>query len=268
MRHGACAFLKCMLKPCISALDIHVASVGDTRVIMGQISDDGEWVAKPLTTDHIFDNQVEVQRVRNQHPKSEISFVLKNNRLLGQLIPLRAFGDIRFKWSVKDLRTVVNILDTAYASTITPMNYYTPPYLITTPEITCHRLTSNDKFIILATDGLWESIPNDKAVQLVGNYLEGKQTIENFCIPDNNMSLADINKLLLQRKQGLAMKSMDDFASTHLIRNALGPEHKKISEMLTLPKDISRYYRDDITVTVVFFDSSFICNNNEDMNNL
>ena len=260
---GACASIVY-----VNGMDVHVASVGDTRVVLGQLTDDGEWVAKPLSTDHSFDNQSEVQRVRSSHPKSETSFVLKNNRLLGQLIPLRAFGDVRFKWSVKDLRTVVNIIDTAYASSIIPMNCYSPPYLIATPEINCHRLTSKDKFLILATDGLWETIPNDKAVQLVGNYLEGKQTVDNFSIPDMNMSLRDINRLLHQRKQGLAMKSMDNFASTHLIRNALGPEHKKVSEMLTLKREISRYYRDDITVTVVFFDSSFICNNTEDMNNL
>ena len=260
---GACATVVY-----VDGVDISVASVGDTRAVLGQLTDDGEWVAKPLSTDHTFDNHDEVQRVRSSHPKSETSFVLKNNRLLGQLIPLRAFGDVRFKWSVKDLRNVVNIMDTAYASSIIPMNCYSPPYLIATPDITTHRLTANDKFLILATDGLWDCLTNDKAVQLIGNYVEGKQTVDNFSIPDANMSLRNINQLLHQRKQGLAMKSLDNFASTHLIRNALGPEHKKVSEMLTLPREISRYYRDDITVTVIFFDSNYICNNTEELNNL
>ena len=32
----------------------------------------------------------------------------------------------------------------------------------------------------------------------------------------------------------------------------------QVSEMLTLPPDLVRYYRDDITITVVFFDTDYI----------
>ena len=252
---GACASVAH-----IKGMDLHVATSGDTRVVLGQREENGEWVSKALSKDQNFDNQSEVERVRNSHPKSETSFVLKSNRLLGQLIPLRAFGDVRFKWSLRDLKTVVNILDNAYSQTIIPVNYYTPPYLIATPEVTNHRISKKDQFMILATDGLWEMIPEDKAVKLVGNYIEGKETVDHFSVPDPEMSLSAINDLLRRRKLGLALKSADTNAATHLIRNALGPEHKKVSEMLTLPKEISRYYRDDITVTVVFFDTDYVDN--------
>jgi serine/threonine protein phosphatase PrpC len=39
--------------------------------------------------------------------------------------------------------------------------------VISTPDITIHELTPFDKFLILATDGLWEFISNDKAIQIV-----------------------------------------------------------------------------------------------------
>lgn len=42
--------------------------------------------------------------------------------------------------------------------------------LIYKPEILEHRLTYNDKFIILATDGLWEFISSKKAVEIVGKH--------------------------------------------------------------------------------------------------
>lgn len=66
-------------------------------------------------------------------------------------------------------------------------------------------------------------------------------------------------------RAGLAKKPIDYNAATHLIRNALGGteygvEHSKISHMLALPKDIVRLYRDDITVTVIFFDQEFLRN--------
>ena len=62
----------------------------------------------------------------------------------------------------------------------------------------------------------------------------------------------------MERKSGLSYKTEDNNVATHLIRHALGGEHRKVSEMLTLPKDIVRYYRDDITIIVIFFDEEYL----------
>ena len=102
----------------INGLDIHVANVGDVRTVIGQF-DGNKWTAKALTTDHSTSTESEVKRLKKLHP-SEDRTVIKNNRLLGQLIPLRAFGDMRYKWSMNDLKAVVNILDTPYARNIIP----------------------------------------------------------------------------------------------------------------------------------------------------
>jgi len=37
-----------------------------------------------------------------------------------------------------------------------PPFYYTPPYLTAKPQIAHHHLQPRDKFLILATDGLWD----------------------------------------------------------------------------------------------------------------
>lgn len=63
----------------------------------------------------------------------------------------------------------------------------------------------------------------------------------------------------------MSEKPMDKNAATHLIRNALGGtehgiEHSKISHMLSLPQDIVRLFRDDITITVIFFDQEYLKN--------
>ena len=250
---GACATVAL-----IQDLDVHVASVGDCRAVIGQLTDSGEWNAIPLSTDHNAENEEELHRVKSGHPLSETNFVVKNNRLLGQLIPLRAFGDMRYKWSIRDLKNIVKILDTTYAQSILPMNYYTPPYLSCTPDLTHHRLTQHDKFLVLASDGLWECLSNEEVVKIVGEHMIGEDTVDHYVPEKPTMSLGAINKELSKRKSTLALKSSDDNVTTHLIRHTLGPEHKKISDMLTMPPEVVRYYRDDITVTVIFFDSHYI----------
>lgn len=46
----------------------------------------------------------------------------------------------------------------------------------------------------------------------------------------------------------------DDNLSSHLIRNALGGGDKQVQEMVSIPAPLSRRFRDDITVTVVWWE--------------
>lgn len=62
---------------------------------------------------------------------------------------------------------------------------------------------------------------------------------------------------------GMSKKPLDKNSATHLIRHALGGtdygiEHSKLSHILTLPSDVVRLFRDDITVTVVYFNDEHI----------
>jgi serine/threonine protein phosphatase PrpC len=42
--------------------------------------------------------------------------------------------------------------------------------VIPDPDIQEHRLTPDDKFLIIASDGIWELISNEKAVSIVSTY--------------------------------------------------------------------------------------------------
>ncbi|CAD5111036.1 DgyrCDS387 [Dimorphilus gyrociliatus] len=242
----------------ISDLDVHVANVGDTRGVLGSLAADGNWTAKILTKEHNYDNKSEVDRILSAHPKSEEKFVLRDRRLLGQLVPLRSFGDMRYKWQSNRLQEVVNLINSPAASRLIPPYYHTPPYLICTPEVGNHRLTVRDRFLVLASDGLWDMLSADKVVQIVGNFLMGKETNTNFELPADDRSLLKIVTLLKDRRARIKHRTEDENASTHLIRHALGYDHKLVSEMLALPEDVARLHRDDITVTVIFFDSDYI----------
>ncbi|XP_078042306.1 pyruvate dehydrogenase [acetyl-transferring]-phosphatase 1-like protein, mitochondrial isoform X1 [Augochlora pura] len=238
---------------------LHVAGVGDCRAVLGTLSEDDGWAAKLMTVEHNTDNRAEVERILSEHPPNEKSTIIKMERLLGQLAPLRSLGDFHYKWNKQILQEVVSHI----GEPIIPPNYHTPPYLTARPEVKYHRLTPRDKFLIIASDGLWDLISPLESVRLVGEHMSGKVTLSSLRLPCRNMKLSDINKMLLQRKEGLKKKPLDSNAATHLLRHALGGtdygiDHGKLSRLLTLSSPVVRIFRDDITVTVVYMDSEFL----------
>ncbi len=42
--------------------------------------------------------------------------------------------------------------------------------VISEPEIIYHSITENDRFLILATDGVWEVVTNQTAIEIVHKY--------------------------------------------------------------------------------------------------
>lgn len=94
-------------------------------------------------------------------------------------MPLRSFGDVRFKWSHELQQSILASLDSRVDLDFlnlyhyTPPNYLTPPYLDVIPEITYHKLRPQDRFLILGTDGLWDELGSEEAVRLIGEHLSG-----------------------------------------------------------------------------------------------
>ncbi|RUS71356.1 hypothetical protein EGW08_020886 [Elysia chlorotica] len=251
----------------IDGLDLYVGNVGDSQAVVGSHStDNNAWEATALSHKHDSQNEKEVKRLIHRHP-NESGNILRGGRLFGELMPLRAFGDVRYKWQKRDLIHLSNLASktsnflTAYRDMRLPNNYRTPPYLDAEPEVMHYRLSPKDRFLILASDGLWDSdgMTMDKAVSLIGHHTEGQQVLGRYR-PAEDSRLGGINSALKKRKEGLAKKAVDDNAATHLLRHALGLEHGYISAQLTLPEKLVRYYRDDITITVIHFDQEYIKN--------
>ena len=251
----------------IDGLDLYVANVGDSQAVVGShLADSNTWEATSLSQKHDGQNEKEVKRLFNKHP-NESSNIIRGGRLFGELMPLRAFGDVRYKWQKRDLIHLSNLASkssnflTAYRDMKLPNYYRTPPYLDAEPEIMHYRLSPKDRFLILASDGLWDSdsMTVDKAVSLVGYHTEGQQVLGRYR-PTEESKLGAINSTLRKRKESLAKKAVDNNVATHLIRHALGLEHGYISAQLTLPEKLVRYYRDDITITVIHFDHEYIKN--------
>lgn len=264
-----CTPLRVALSGCTACVahvdgdDLHVANLGDSRGVLGVQEADGSWSALTITNDHNAQNPDEMQRVLSEHPSLERKTVVKHDRLLGHLLPFRAFGDIKFKWSSELLNRMSearpDILSGNEFAKMVPSNYYTPPYLIAEPEVTHHKLRPQDKFLILATDGLWELMHRQTVVQVIGEHLSSL----NWQKPLTAVSftLGQMQRLLQERKSRALSALEDENSVTHLIRHALGSDGfgsvdpRRLAKMLSLPQDLARMYRDDITIIVIHFNN-------------
>ncbi|EFH50553.1 phosphatase 2C-like protein [Arabidopsis lyrata subsp. lyrata] len=141
--------------------DLVIANLGDSRAVLGTTTEDGEIRAVQLTSDLTpnvpTSSSVAGEAERIRMCKGRV-FAMKaepcNQRvwLPNQDIPglamSRAFGNFRLK----------------------------EHGVIAVPEISQHRITSNDRFLVLATDGVWDMLSNDEVVSLI--WSSGKKQAE------------------------------------------------------------------------------------------
>ena len=129
-----------------------IANIGDSRAVLGKFKN-GKWEAENLSRDHKPTLEDEAERIRkkggriHQMRDEDDNFVgplrvyMKERDIPG-LAMTRSFGDY-------------------YASTAGT---------ISEPEITEHILKPEDKFLVLASDGLYEFIESDEVVNIIKDY--------------------------------------------------------------------------------------------------
>ena len=222
---GACSIVSLVWES-----DIFVANTGDCRVVVGHQVPNGTWQAIPLSVDQNAQHPGEVERITKAHPGEENTIVM-NGRVLGNLMPFRTFGDVDFKWEKKYLESV--------GIPLSPF-YFTPPYITAEPLVTHRQLQGGDKFMIVASDGLWERITNEEAVNVV---------VENLM---NSESKPSSFTSLFKGKEQCCSEN----AATKLLWHALGGTDESVTELLDITPRWSRMYRDDITIIVIFFRST------------
>lgn len=183
----------------------------------------------------------------------------------GELMPLRAFGDIRFKWPSKELKHVARLLDLPPNYPIMPSFYETPPYLCSIPQVTWRPLIKNrDHFLVLATDGLWDMLSPKEAINVVAQHWFDYTGVslcqfEHSLILPLYINLSYMTVWLIFIHQDPSACGPGDTAASRLIRTALGGDEmdpERISAHFSMPATVARYYRDDITVVVVYLPSS------------
>lgn len=93
--------------------------------------------------------------------------------------------------------------------------------------------------------------------------MSGRVALGPLTLPTGDVTLNVINQMLHQRREELSKCPLDSNAATHLIRHALGStetglDHQRLSQVLTLPGDVVRLFRDDISIIVAYFDTDYL----------
>lgn len=231
----------CALAAYLHSSTLHIANAGDCRAVLGSYDAlEKRWKVRTLSEDHTGSNLREQARLSKAHPGETVVFSNSDDgplRVLGCLMPSRAFGDGRFKWSLARQEKIDMLLNVdggdgeEWRDLISSNNSFlrpreelkTPPYMTASPELTTVALSRSDKFLVLATDGLFDLLTSSDVVRLLANYKT------------------------LGRK--------GDNAATYLIRQAItmGQDDAFLSRMLSLQGSrLSRSFRDDISCIVVF----------------
>jgi pyruvate dehydrogenase phosphatase len=167
-----------------------------------------------------------------------------------------------------------------------PPLFKTPPYVTARPVVTHRKLSfpplddsseNSLRFLVLATDGLWDQLrfvfvnvnseiyidllqSSEEVVSLVGGHISGlKGTIPKTALPSlvpitsGSPTVEGKNKSRKNVEGSWAF--VDDNISAHLIRNAFGGgDEMALRRLLSIPAPYSRRYRDDVTVTVVWWE--------------
>jgi pyruvate dehydrogenase phosphatase len=271
---GSCALLAAF-DPESSTL--RVACTGDSRAVLGRWdTQSSSYTAIPLSEDQTGFNSSEVSRLAALHPGEDSIIDPKTGRMLGIAVT-RAFGDHRWKWDNDFIKTVQHKF---WGSAPRPGNT-TPPYMTAEPEVTSTTIIREEEgkrgksdFMILASDGLWDRISSEHAVECVARYLEAKERgkgsvqqdpvllANQAAFPHNIMDLDPGVSCNPEKGQDVDWKATpeyfaieDENAAVCLARNAMGGTRRGLFlSIVAAPEPLSRNAVDDTTIMVVFFD--------------
>ncbi|KAG0467177.1 hypothetical protein HPP92_018757 [Vanilla planifolia] len=207
----------CCLVGAITEDKLYVANLGDSRAVLGHRTTDGKnVVAERLTRDH----NVAVEEIRQElvelHPDD--SHIVVHNRgvwrIKGIIQVSRSIGDVYLKKPEFSR-------DPLFRQFVPPIIPLKRPVMTAEPSIRTRKLRAQDLFLIFASDGLWEQLSDEVAVDIV------------FKSP----------------RAGIAKR---------LVRAALDEAAKKremrYDDMKRIEKGMRRHFHDDITVIVIYLD--------------
>ncbi|KAJ0028228.1 hypothetical protein Pint_36427 [Pistacia integerrima] len=197
---------------------LYVANVGDSRALIVSLDRSNKIVAEQLTRDHNASIEEVRQELKSLHPDDSHIVVMKHGvwRIKGIIQLARTIGDVYLKRpeffgafpkfsSISLCRPVLTAEPSTYARVLQP----------------------NDKFLIFASDGLWEHLTNQEAAEIV-----------------HNNPRYGVARRLLKTALHIAARKRD-----------MPYKHLKPIE-----KGIRRHFHDDITVVVIFIDYHLLGN--------
>ncbi|KAF1323137.1 Protein phosphatase, partial [Globisporangium splendens] len=247
---GYCNTGSCAVVALFVSSVLYVANVGDCVAVIGKRDpESGECVADQLSVDHNCSNSDEVRLVLERSRDRNAIRLSKDDqangaggfgvkRVAGSLAVTRAFGDFYLK--SEELST--------------PPFKSKVPYIAVEPSVSVHQLDGNEKYLILASDGLWEVLTPDEAVQIVDKF--GTISMAKL---DLLLYLSIVNVLhhsavsLTDPSQSLFFSSVSAALIHAALEKLAHRDGLMLHELLALPAGPERRrFHDDITCTVVY----------------
>ncbi|KAJ0670033.1 putative protein-serine/threonine phosphatase [Helianthus annuus] len=155
----------CCLAGLISEGTLYVANMGDSRAVIGKLNrpKSNKIVAEQITEDHNACMDEIRQELKQDHPDDPHIVVMKQGvwRIKGIIQVSRTIGDAY-------LKKPEFALDASYPR----FHLREPirrPVLGNGPSMYTRELKPDDKFIVFASDGLWEHMTNQQVVDIVHN---------------------------------------------------------------------------------------------------
>ncbi|KAL9224300.1 hypothetical protein vseg_000350 [Gypsophila vaccaria] len=202
----------CCLVGAIVNDELFVANLGDSRAVLGRRSSTKQKnvVAERLSTDHNVSDEEVRREVEALHPDDDHIVAYNRGvwRIRGIIQVSRSIGDFYLKKSdiSREFRMPI------------PLRR---PVISAEPSIIRRQLKPQDLFLIFASDGLWDQLSDQAAVEIVAK----------------------------NPRAGIAKR---------LVRAALQEAAKKrelsYRDIKKIEKGIRRHFHDDITVVVVYLD--------------
>ncbi|XP_073104689.1 probable protein phosphatase 2C 38 [Elaeis guineensis] len=202
---------------------LYMANLGDSRAVLARLeSDIREVKAVQLSTEHNASFESIREELHSMHPDDSQIVVLKHNvwRVKGLIQVSKSIGDAYLKDAEFNREPLLSRfrLPEPFCKSI----------LSAEPTIVTHKLCPEDQFLIFASDGLWEHLSNQEAVEIVHN----------------------------SPRSGIARKLVKA-----AMKEAAKKREMRYSDLKKIDRGIRRHFHDDITVIVIFLDHTLISKN-------
>ncbi|KAL4167299.1 hypothetical protein KRP22_012785 [Phytophthora ramorum] len=214
---GSCAVIALFINSVL-----YVANVGDCAAVLGKVSKETQGLkAVEVSVDHSCNNPHEAKLVvERSHDRNAIRMskddqatgagIIGVKRVAGSLAMTRAFGDFYLKCP--------ELSSAPFKSKV--------PYITSEPSITTVYMDGSEKYVILASDGLWDVMTPQEAVHIVDKF-DPEQSLF-FSTASVALIHAALEKIA--HRDGLMMH-----------------------ELMSMPHGpVRRRFHDDITCTVVY----------------
>ncbi|MBA0811382.1 hypothetical protein Gohar_003283 [Gossypium harknessii] len=234
----------CCLVGIICSGLLYIANAGDSRVVLGRLEKAFKEVkAVQLSSEHNASFESVREELRSFHPDDPQIVVLRHNvwRVKGIIQISRSIGDAYLKKPEFNREPLLPKFRVP--------NSFEKPILQAEPAISVQKLRPEDQFLIFASDGLWEHLSNQEAVNIVNTCPRNVSSLfviffSGVCVGYEYVSCTGIARRLIKAA----------------LREAAKKREMRYSDLKKIDRGVRRHFHDDITVIVLFLDFHLISN--------